>query len=150
MRKSKRITRKERRIARRNERKNNRKNNSKFSKMFNAIRQLSEINRSLYIILIALFVSSCEPAPLTNGKTVTETRGFDENITAIHVYHDIDVILVEDDEFRIDVTIGENLVEKITSTVENVFIKVIIFIYVLMGYIYFTNHFWQLYLYSWI
>jgi hypothetical protein len=107
MRKSKRITRKERRIARRNER----KNNSKFSKMFNAIRQLSEINRSLYIILIALLVSSCEPAPLTNGKTVTETRGFDENITAIHVYHDIDVILVEDDEFRIDVTIGENLVE---------------------------------------
>ena len=86
-------------------------------------------------------VSSCEPAPLTNGKTVTETRGFDENITAIHVYHDIDVILVEDDEFRIDVTIGENLVEKITSTVENVFIKVIIFIYVLMGYIDFTNHF---------
>ena len=119
MRKSKRITRKERRIARRNERKNNRKNNSKFSKMFNAIRQLSEINRSLYIILIALLVSSCEPAPLTNGKTVTETRGFDENITAIHVYHDIDVILVEDDEFRIDVTTGENLMEKITSTVEN-------------------------------
>ena len=87
--------------------------------MFNAIRQLSEINRSLYIILIALFVSSCEPAPLTNGKPVTETRYFDENITAIHVYHDIDVILVEDDEFRIEVTTGENLMEKITSTVEN-------------------------------
>ena len=70
--------RKERRIARRNERKNNRKNNSKLNKMFNAIHQLSEINRSLYIILIALFVSSCEPAPLTNGKPVTETRWFDE------------------------------------------------------------------------
>ncbi len=111
--------RKERRIARRNDRKSNRKNNSKLNKMFNAIRQLSEINRSLYIILIALFVSSCEPAPLTNGKPVTETRYFDENITAIHVYHDIDVILVEDDEFRIEVTTGENLMEKITSTVEN-------------------------------
>ena len=76
-------------------------------------------NRSLYIILIALFVTSCEPAPLTNGKPVTETRRFDENITAIHVYNDIDVVLVEDDEFRIEITTGENLMEKITSTVEN-------------------------------
>ncbi len=121
MRKSKRIMRKERRIARRNDRKNNRKNNSKFSKLFNAIRQFSEINRSLYIILIALFVSSCEPAPWTNGKPVTETRYFGDsvNITAIHVYHDINVTLIESDEFRIDVTTGENLMEKITSTVEN-------------------------------
>ena len=111
--------RKERRIARRNERKNNRKNNSKLNKMFNAIHQLSEINRSLYIILIALFVTSCEPAPLTNGKPVTETRRFDEDITAIHVYNDIDVVLVEADEFRIEITTGENLMEKITSTVEN-------------------------------
>ncbi|MBO5958166.1 MAG: DUF2807 domain-containing protein [Bacteroidales bacterium] len=113
--------RKERRIARRNDRKNNRKNNSKFSKLFNAIRQFSEINRSLYIILIALFVSSCEPAPWTNGKPVTETRYFGDsvNITAIHVYHDINVTLIESDEFRIDVTTGENLMEKITSTVEN-------------------------------
>ena len=119
MRKSKRIMRKERRIARRNERKNNRKKNSKFNKMFNAIRELSEINRTLYIILIALFVSSCKPAPWTNGEPATETRYFEDTITAIHVYHDIDVILVEDDEFRIEVTTGENLMEKITSTVEN-------------------------------
>ncbi len=87
--------------------------------MFNAIRQLSEINRSLYIILIALFVASCEPAPLTNGKPVTETRWFDEEITAIHFYNDINVTLVEADTFRIEVTTGENLMEKITSTVEN-------------------------------
>ena len=119
MKKSKRILRKERRIARRIDRKNNRKNNSKFNKMFNAICQLSEINRSLYIILIALFVSSCEPAPWTNGETVTETRLVGENITAIHVYHDINVTLVEADEFKIEITTGENLMEKITSTVEN-------------------------------
>ena len=87
--------------------------------MFNAIRELSEINRTLYIILIALFVSSCKPAPWTNGEPATETRYFEDTITAIHVYHDIDVILVEDDEFRIEVTTGENLMEKITSTVEN-------------------------------
>ena len=70
MRKSKRIMRKERRIARRN----NRKNNSKFNKLFNAIRQFSEINRSWFIILLALFVSSCDPAPWTNGEPTTETR----------------------------------------------------------------------------
>jgi hypothetical protein len=119
MRKSKRIMRKERRIARRNERKNNRKNNSKFNKIFNAIRELSEINRSLYIILVAIFLTSCEPAPWTNGEPAIETRYFDEDVTAIHVYHDINVTLVEADEFRIEVTTGENLMEKITSTVEN-------------------------------
>ena len=112
--------RKERRIARRNERKSNRKNNNKFSKMHDAISQLSEINRSWFVVLLlALFVTSCEPAPWTNGNPTTETRWFDEDITAIHVYHDIDVVLVEDDEFRIEVTTGENLMEKITSTVEN-------------------------------
>ena len=120
MRKSRRIMRKERRIARRNNRKSNRKNNKKFNKMLDAIGQLSEMNRSLFIVfLLALFVSSCKPAPWTNGKPTTETRYFDEDITAIHVYHDIDVILIEDDEFRIEVTTGENLMEKITSTVEN-------------------------------
>lgn len=107
--------RKERRIARRN----NRKSNSKFNKLFNAIRQLSEINRSWFVVLLALFVSSCEPAPWTNGAPTTETRWFDEEITAIHVYHDINVTLIESDEFRIEVTTGENLMEKITSTVEN-------------------------------
>ena len=83
--------RKERRIARRNDRKNNRKSNSKFNKMFSAIRQLSEINRSWFIILLVLFVSSCEPAPWTNGEPTTETRYFDDSITAIHVYHDLNV-----------------------------------------------------------
>ena len=107
--------RKERRIARRN----NRKSNSKFNKLFNAIRQLSEINRSWFVVLLALFVSSCEPAPWTNGDPTTETRWFDEEITAIHVYHDINVTLIESDEFRIEITTGENLMEKITSTVEN-------------------------------
>ena len=115
MRKSKRIMRKERRIARRN----NRKNNNKFNKLFNAIRQFSEINRSWFVVLLALFVSSCEPAPWTNGDPTTETRWFDEEITAIHVYHDINVTLIESDEFKIEVTTGENLMEKITSTVEN-------------------------------
>ena len=108
--------RRERRIARRNERKDKRK----FNKLFDAIRQLSEINRTgLSVFLLALFVSSCEPAPWTNGNPTTETRYFEEPISAIHVYHDINVTLVESDEFRIEVTTGENLMEKITSTVEN-------------------------------
>ncbi len=119
MRKDRKAARKERRIARRNDRKSNRKDNKKFNKMHAAINLLSEINRSLYIILIALFVTSCEPAPWTNGEPVTETRWFDENITTLHVYHDINVTLVEADEFKIEVTTGENLMEKITSTVEN-------------------------------
>lgn len=87
--------------------------------MFDAISQLSALNRTLVAIIIALFISSCEPAPLTNGKPVTETRWFDEEITAIHFYNDINVTLVEADTFRIEITTGENLMEKITSTVEN-------------------------------
>lgn len=108
--------RKERRIARRNDRKSKRK----FNKLFNAIRQFSEINRSmLTVFILALFFTSCEPAPWTNGDPTTETRYFEEPITEIHVYHDINVTLVESDEFKIEVTTGENLMEKITSTVEN-------------------------------
>ena len=90
--------------------------------MHDAISQLSEINRSWFVVLLlALFVTSCEPAPWTNGSPTTETRYFDEDntVTAIHVYHDIDVVLVEADEFRIEVTTGETLMEKITSTVKN-------------------------------
>ena len=97
----------------------NKRTFNKFNKLPSTISMLSSFNRSLLIVIIALFVSSCEPAPLTNGKPITETRYFDENITAIHVYNDIDVVLVEADEFKIEVTTGENLMEKITSTVEN-------------------------------
>lgn len=74
---------------------------------------------SFQFSIVALLLSSCEPAPLTNGKPTTETRWFDDPITAIHVYNDIDVTLIEADTFRIEVTTGENLMEKITSTVEN-------------------------------
>ena len=89
--------------------------------MLIATSQFSAFNRSLFIILIAMFVSSCEPAPLTNGKPVTETRQFDDSITitSLYFYNDINVTLIEDEEFRIEITTGENLMEKITSTVEN-------------------------------
>lgn len=74
---------------------------------------------SFQLSILALLLSSCEPAPWTNGKAVTETRWFDEPISAIHVYHDIDVTLIEADTFRIEITTGENLMEKITSNVED-------------------------------
>lgn len=67
---------------------------------------------------LSISFTSCEKAPWTNGKEVTETRWFDEPVTAIHVYHDIDVTLIEADTFRIEVTTGENLMERITSNVE--------------------------------
>ncbi len=103
----------------RNRRDRRERRNKRFNKLHAAIRQLSALNRSIFVVIIALFVTSCEPAPWTNGDTVTETRWIDENITAIHVYHDINVTLVESDEFKIEITTGENLMDKITSTVEN-------------------------------
>ncbi|MBQ8223074.1 MAG: DUF2807 domain-containing protein [Bacteroidales bacterium] len=83
----------------------------------NILRKISIF--SFQFSIIALLVSSCEKAPWTNGKTVTETRWFDGPVNAIHVYHDIDVTLIEADTFRIEVTTGENIMEKITSNVED-------------------------------
>ena len=69
--------------------------------------------------LIALMImTSCEPAPWTNGKPITETREFEENINALFFYDDINVTLIESDTCRIEITTGENLMPLITSTVE--------------------------------
>ena len=76
-------------------------------------------NKLTLIIIFSLLVSSCEKAPLTNGKSTTEIREFSEPITSLYVYDDIDLTLIEDETFRIEVTTGENLMEKITSEVIN-------------------------------
>ncbi len=68
---------------------------------------------------LTISFTSCEKAPLTNGKPVTETRVFEDNINALFVYDDIDVTLIESDEFKIEITTGENLMPKITSNVIN-------------------------------
>lgn len=79
----------------------------------------SIFNKLSLIIIFSLLVSSCEKAPLTNGKPSTETREFTEPISSLYIYDDISVTLIKDDSFRIEVTTGENLMEKITSNVIN-------------------------------
>ena len=74
-------------------------------------------NKLSLIIIFSFIVLSCEKAPLTNGKPTTETREFSEHIRSLYIYDDIDVTLIEDDSFRIEVTTAENLMEKITSNV---------------------------------
>lgn len=74
-------------------------------------------NKFSLIIIFSFIVSSCSKAPLTNGKPTTEIRDFSEHITSLYVYDDIDLTLIEDESFRIEVTTGENLMEKITSEV---------------------------------
>ena len=64
-------------------------------------------------------LTSCEPAPLTNGKPITEFRSFSEPVTALFVYDDIDVTLIESDSCWIEIYTGENLMPLITSVVED-------------------------------
>ena len=92
---------------------------NRFNKLSAALRMLSSLNRSSFLILIALFITSCDPAPWTNGKAITETRWFDDTITSLYVYDDINVTLIEADTFRIEITTGENLMEKITSNISD-------------------------------
>lgn len=101
----------------RRNKKRNRIRNRRFNRLSEAIRLLSSLNRSLFVVALMVFVSSCGDAPFTNGKEITETRWFDEDITSLYVYDDVDVTLIEADTFRIEVTTGENLMPKITSNV---------------------------------
>ena len=76
-------------------------------------------NKLTLIFIFSFAILSCEKAPLTNGKVTTEVREFSEHISSLYVYDDIDLTLIEDESFRIEITTGENLMEKITSEVIN-------------------------------
>ena len=92
-----------------------------FNKLSAVSSQLSAIGSKVIAHsswLIALMImTSCEPAPWTNGKATTEVREFEEDFSSLYFYDDINITLVESDTCRIEITTGENLMPQITSNV---------------------------------
>lgn len=68
--------------------------------------------------MICLFISSCQKTPLTNGDVITKTRVL-SGFNSIHLYNNIDVTLIESDCSKIEITTGENLMNKITNVISD-------------------------------
>lgn len=76
------------------------------------------MKKNIFIIsLILTFIGfSCKKAPLTNGETITETRQLTD-FNSIYLYNNIDVTMIKSDEFKIEITTGDNLISNIISDV---------------------------------
>ena len=71
--------------------------------------------------LVSLTLYSCNKTNslFSNGKPVTESRNLDSVFSAICMYNNINVELVQSNQPHIELTCPENLIEKITTTVED-------------------------------
>lgn len=73
-----------------------------------------------FIIISALFLAlaSCKKAPLTIGKTIVQHRELKPFSTLV-VNNDINLTLVRDDSCYIEISAGENIIDNITTVVDN-------------------------------
>ena len=71
--------------------------------------------------LVSLTLFSCQKTGslFSNGKPVTESRNLDSVFSAVCMYNNINVELVQSNQPHIELTCPENLIDKITTTVEN-------------------------------
>ena len=79
------------------------------------------MKRKLLIILILCFLatfSSCKKAPLTVGSIVTEIRQLPD-FYEVHVNDNINISLVRSDTCYIEITTGKNIIDNITTEVNN-------------------------------
>ena len=79
------------------------------------------MTRKLLVILTLCFLaafSSCKKAPLTVGPTVSQTREL-ENFTQVYVNDYINVSLVRSDTCYIEITTGKNIIDNITTEVND-------------------------------
>lgn len=73
----------------------------------------------IIIILASVFIfASCKKAPLTVGKTTTQTRELDDFDTLV-VNNVINVVLIKSDHNKVEISAGENIIDNITSEVMN-------------------------------
>lgn len=79
------------------------------------------MTRKLLIISALCFLAaftSCKKAPLTVGPIVTQVRELD-NFTEVHVNEYINLSLVRSDTCYIEITTGKNIIDNITTEVNN-------------------------------
>lgn len=77
-------------------------------------------HKLLIILILAVFASfiSCKKAPLTVGKTVTESRDL-QGFKEVYLYDNINLSLVRANETKIIITTGENIIDNISTKVSD-------------------------------
>ena len=71
----------------------------------------------LLTLAFSICIFSCKKAPLTIGKTITESRPLDD-FNKVYINDDVSVTLVKSDSCWIEITTGENLMDNITVNVD--------------------------------
>ena len=75
---------------------------------------------AVLFILVSMMVTSCNKLELfTNGEPVTEQRSLDQRFIAIKMYNNVNVKLVHDDHPRLELTCPENLIDKVTTEIDD-------------------------------
>ena len=72
-----------------------------------------------FLVSLTLFSCNKIDSLFSNGKPVTESRNLDSVFSAICMYNNISVELVQSNQPHIELTCPENLIDKITTTVES-------------------------------
>ena len=70
----------------------------------------------LLTLAFSICIFSCKKAPLTIGKTITESRPLDD-FNKVYINDDVSVTLVKSDSCWIEITTGENLMDNIIVNV---------------------------------
>ncbi|MBR1514664.1 MAG: DUF2807 domain-containing protein [Bacteroidales bacterium] len=74
---------------------------------------------AVLFFLVSLMAASCTKmdALFNNGEPVTEQRSVDHRFSAISMYNNVNVKLVQDSNPRLELTCPKNLIEKVTTEV---------------------------------
>ena len=72
----------------------------------------------ILILCILTALSSCKKAPITVGSIVTQSREL-SNFTEVNVNDNINLALVRSDTCYIEITTGKNIIDNITTEVNN-------------------------------
>ena len=76
---------------------------------------------AILFFLVSLIVTSCSKmdALFKNGEPVTEYRDVNQPFTVVSMFNNVNVRLVQDRHPRLELTCPKNLIEKITTEVDN-------------------------------
>lgn len=75
---------------------------------------------AVLFFLVSLMITSCSKmeALFTNGETITEQRNLDHHFTAIKMFNNVNVKLVNDIHPHLELSCPKNLIEKVTTEIE--------------------------------
>ena len=76
---------------------------------------------AILFFLVSLIATSCSKVDtlFSNGEPITESRELNQRFIAISMYNNVNVKLVHDSHPHLELTCPQNLIEKITTEIDN-------------------------------